>query len=106
MTTFSQLPGTLNLAFTRGDEFGASLDFDLNLSGYTVAAELLSVSSGSKMLDITITVTNAAAGQVSLSLTETQTASIPAGTYRWLLYWDAPGAVRRTVLAGIVEVAR
>ena len=106
MTTFNQLPGVLNLEFVRGDEFGTSLNFDLSMAGYTVAAELLSAVSGSKILDITTTVTNAAAGQVSISLTETQTAAIPVGTYRWILYWDAPGAVRRTVFTGFVEAVR
>jgi hypothetical protein len=106
MATFSQLPGTLNLAFVRGDEFGTTLDFDVNLTGYTVAAELLSINSLAKVLDITTTVTSEANGQVGISMTEAETGSLAAGTYRWVFYWDAPGSVRRTVLSGFVEVAR
>jgi hypothetical protein len=106
MATYEQLPGTLNISFVRGDEFGTTLDFDVNLTSYTVAAELLSVVSGSKVLDIASNVVSAANGQVAISLTETQTSSLAAGTYRWVFYWDAPGSVRRTVLTGFVEVLR
>lgn len=104
--TFEQLPSTLNLAFRQGDEFGALLDFSNDLTGYTVAAELQSVVSGQQVVAMTTTLVNASTGTVNVSLTETQTAALPAGTYRWTFYWDAPGNVRRTILTGHVEVTR
>lgn len=106
MATFDQLPGTLNLAFRAGDEFAALVDFSVSISNYSVTAEILSTITGQSVLPITTSIVDAASGQVNLALSETQTASLPPGTYRWILYWDAPGSVRRTMLSGYVEVAR
>ena len=56
------------------------------------------------MSAITASVTNTATGIVAVSLTDTQTASLAAGTYGWRLDWIAPGGVQRTALQGVVEV--
>lgn len=95
----------MNLAFRRGDEFGATVDFDIALTSYSVTAEITSVVTGATVQAITAAVTNESAGVVSLSLTEAQTQSLAAGTYGWRLEWVAPGDVKRTALQGFVEVA-
>lgn len=106
MATFSQLPGTLNLAFKQGDEVAVSIDLSINITGYTVAASIVSLVSGAIVETPTIAITDASAGTLSASLTESQTSAMHAGTYRWVLYWDAPGPARRTALEGMVEVVR
>lgn len=106
MATYSQLPGRLSLALRRGDEFGASVDFDVDLSGYTVSASIVSAITGSTAGTMTATVTNAAAGIVNVAMTEAQTQSLVPGTYSWRLEWVAPGDVKRTAMAGFVEVVR
>lgn len=95
----------MNLAFRRGDEFGATVDFDITLTSYSVTAEITSVVTGETVQAITAAVTNESAGVVSLSLSEAQTQSLAAGTYGWRLEWVAPGDVKRTALQGFVEVA-
>lgn len=95
----------MNLAFRRGDEFGATVDFDIPLTSYSVTAEITSVVTGETVQAIAAAVTNESAGVVGLSLTETQTQSLAAGTYGWRLEWVAPGDVKRTALQGFVEVA-
>ena len=40
MATFSQLPGTLDIAFVQGDEVAIALDFDRNLTGHTIEAKI------------------------------------------------------------------
>lgn len=95
----------MNLAFRRGDEFGATVDFDIALTSYSVTAAITSVVTGDTVQEITATVSNESAGVVSLSLTEAQTLSLAAGTYGWRLEWVAPGDVKRTALQGFVEVA-
>ena len=106
MASFEQLPGVLNLAFRAGDEVSLALDFNpTSLSGLTPAAAIYSVVSGAQVVAITITVTNAGAGQCNLSLTDEQTAAIPPGTYRWEFSAVDAGA-RRTYLTGFVEVTR
>jgi len=102
---YKQNPGQMNLVFRRGDDFGTIVDFDgVSLSGYTVSAVVSSLVTGSDIIPVTTTFVDAAAGRVNVSLTDVQTASLPAGTYAWRLEWEAPGQVRRTALSGIVEV--
>ena len=46
MSTYSQLPGQMSLAFRRGDDFSATIDFDISLSGYTVSSSVTSLVTG------------------------------------------------------------
>jgi len=104
MSTYSVLPGAMNLAFKRSGDFSALIDFDIALTSYTVTASLTSLVSGTVVQAFTTSVSDASAGQVSVSLTETQTAALAAGTYGWQLDWVAPGSIQRTALTGTVEV--
>ncbi len=101
----AQVPGRLDLAFRRGDEYATLLDFSVDLTGYTFAAAITSRLTGATVATPTLTAVNLANGQVNLSLTEVQTAALAAGDYAWSMTWAAPGAVTRTALAGIVEVS-
>jgi hypothetical protein len=103
--TYSVLPGSLPLAFKRANDFAAVVDFNgTDLVGYTVTANLTSLVTGATVVPFTTTIVDASAGQVSVSLTDTQTAALAAGTYGWQLDWTAPGGVQRTALSGTVEV--
>jgi len=105
MATYTSLPGTMNLAYKRANDFSTLIDFDgTTLVGYTVTASMVSLVTGSSVQAFTTSVTDAAAGQVNVSLTDTQTAALPAGTYGWRLDWTAPGDIQRTALQGTVEV--
>ena len=104
MSTYSVLPGTMNHAFKRAGDFSALIDFDVSLVGYTATASLISLVSGSVVQAFTTTITDASAGQITVSLSDTQTAALAAGTYGWQLDWVAPGSVQRTALSGTVEV--
>ena len=105
-STYTQLPGTMNLAFRRANDFATLIDFDgvASLAGYTVTASVTSLVTGATVVPFTTTITDASAGQVNIALTDTQTASLAAGTYGWQLDWVAPGSVQRTALQGTVEV--
>lgn len=104
MPTYEQLPGRMNLAFLAGDQFGAQIGFDSTLVDSTVTSSILSAVTGETVVAITTTVTDAASGIVNLSLTETETSALPAGTYNWEMIVNQPGDVQRTFLTGIVEV--
>ena len=104
MSTYSQLPGTMNLSFRRANDFATLIDFDVSLVSYSVTSSITSLVTGASVVPFTTTVTDASAGQVSIALTDTQTAALPAGTYGWQLDWTAPGSVQRTALSGTVEV--
>ena len=104
-STYAQLPGTMNLSFKRSNDFATAIDFNgTTLVGYTVTATVTSLVTGASVVPFTTTVTDASAGQVSIALSDTQTAALPAGTYGWQLDWTAPGSIQRTALSGTVEV--
>lgn len=114
MSTFSQIPGDLDLALVRGDEVTFSAVFaGVDLTGYTVTAAVYSGfgadATATPVTVPTVTVTTATANSVTsstvqVSLTETQTTAIsPTGSSRWYLRWVSPGGVTRTVLSGNVR---
>ena len=103
MPSYDQTPGTLNLSFVRGDDFSTLVDFSIAMTGYTVAAALYSTVSGALVQAFTVTAANAASGQYNISLTDTQTAALPRGTYTWRMTWVENNATR-TALTGYVEV--
>lgn len=103
MSDYEQLPGTLNLAFKRGDDVSTMIDFSINMTGYTTTASIVSAVSGEAVTPFTVTVPSAANGQVNIALTDTQTSALAAGTYRWQMSWTQ-GAATRTALTGFVEV--
>ncbi|MCE9546206.1 MAG: hypothetical protein K8T25_11885 [Planctomycetia bacterium] len=104
-STYTQLPGTMNLAFKKNGDFATLIDFDgTSLVGFSVTASVTSLVTGAAVVPFTTSITDASAGQVNIALTDTQTAALPAGTYGWQLDWTAPGSVQRTALSGTVEV--
>lgn len=104
MASYDQTPGTLNLAFSRGDDFSAMVDFSIGMTGYTVTASMSSLVTGNEVQPMTVSFASATAGQVNVSLTDAQTLALPRGTYGWALKWTE-GAATRTALTGFVEVS-
>lgn len=105
MATFEQLPGSLGLAFRKGDVFSAEIDFNpISLVGSTVAASVVSTVGGGTVATIHTQVLDAAAGRLNISMTGQQTSVMAPGTYRWSLTAN-DGVATRTYLAGFVEVA-
>ena len=104
MATAAALPGNLNIAFRRSDEYGTLIDFSISLTGYSFSAEVVSAVTGSTLVTPTVSVVNASTGQVNLSLSEVQTASLAVGSYLWRMIWVGPGTTTRTALEGVCEV--
>lgn len=114
MADYQALPGNLNIALTVGDEFSMAADLDIDTTSFTWSAIIYEVvtsvsfanpsgvnTSGSTAATFTVNVTNAAAGQVHLSLNETQTGSLdPSKKYRWYLRGVSGTQVTRTYLSG------
>lgn len=103
MASYDQSPGSLNLSFRAGDDFSALVDFSIPMVGYTASASITSLVTGKSVIPLTTEIVSAANGQVNVSLTDTQTATIPRGSYGWSLTW-VESAVTRTALTGVVEV--
>lgn len=104
MPSYDQTPGTLNLAFSRGDDFSALIDLSISIVGYTATASLTSLVTGAEVVPFTTTVPSAANGQINIALTDTQTNALARGTYGWSLKWVENNATR-TALTGYVEVS-
>lgn len=102
--SYEQTPGRLNLAFSRGDDFSALIDFSIDLTGYTVTSGITSLVTGNSVVPFTTTIASAANGQVNVALTDSQTAALARGTYGWQLVWTE-GNATRTALTGMVEVS-
>ena len=117
MAEFVALPGTLNISLTQGDEFGMLADLDIDVTNFTWTAIIYEITTtastfanpagtttqGATAQTFTVTVVNAAAGQINLSLTEQQTAALlPSTAYRWYLRGVSPAMVTRTYLSGTV----
>lgn len=102
--SYEQTPGRLNLAFKRGDDFSALIDFSIAMTGYTVTSGITSLVTGDEVLAFTTTLASAANGQVNIALTDSQTSSLSRGTYGWNLAWTE-GSATRTALTGMVEVS-
>lgn len=114
MADYQALPGNLNIALTVGDEFSMAADLDIDTTGFTWSAIIYEVvtnvsfsnpggvnTAGPTAATFTVNVTNAAAGQLHLSLNETQTGSLdPAKKYRWYLRGVSATQVTRTYLSG------
>lgn len=103
MPSYDQTPGSLNLAFNRGDDFSTLVDFSIGMAGYTVTASITSLVTGADVVPFTVTIPSAANGQVNIALSDTQTAALPRGTYGWNMKWTENNATR-TALTGFVEV--
>lgn len=104
MSTFAILPGSLNIRVTQGDALSCGLDFTVDLTGYTIAAEVYAAATGDTVQALTVNAGSAADGQVTVSLTPNETAALPRGTYRWRLTWQSGGSNRRTALSGFFEI--
>lgn len=115
-STFSQLPGALNVTFTVADEVNVAITLGTNITGYTLQSAIYvgSVSGfqgggggfvttvGQTVVTPSIEVVTASTGSIIWSLTEAQTAQLSPGIkYLWYLRWVTPGtSMTRTILAG------
>jgi hypothetical protein len=97
-----------NLTIDQGSSFSTSIaltDNDgvaLNLTGYTGAAQLRKHYTSSTAVTFTVTI-DALNGEVTLSLTATQTAALTAGRYVYDVELTIGSTVSR-VIEGIVTV--
>jgi hypothetical protein len=101
---YSQTPGKLNVVFNRGDEVGIQLDFDIDTTGYSWSASVVSLVDGVTIIEPAVTIVNAATGRINVAATEVQTAAMATGTYRVKLVGIAPGSVQRRYAEGLWEV--
>ena len=99
-----------NLTIDQGSTFSAIVDITdtednvLVLTGYTVAAQIRKTYDSTTAVDFTGTVSNAALGEVTISLTPTQTNALVAGRYVYDAEITSAGGTVTRIIEGQIEV--
>ena len=76
----------------------------VNLSGYSVAAQIRKTFLSSSATAFTATISNASSGEITISLSPTQTTSLEAGRFVYDVLITASGGTKTRVVEGQVTV--
>jgi hypothetical protein len=105
------MPGTYDIELRQGDSYAQVITFregdgttPLNLTGYTVRAQLRRWPSSPDGVDFTIDTTQLVLGEITIRLSGAQTTGLRPRPYSWDLELEEPGGTVQTVLAGTVTV--
>jgi len=103
-------PGQHNISVQRRADYDLSLQFkdsagaNINLTGWTAYAQVWDRGRSTKYADFAVTYTDRTTGQISIALTDTQTATFPNEAFYDVLLEDSSG-LRNYYLEGIVYVS-
>lgn len=104
-------PGSLDLRVVRGDDFRIRLEFfdaddsPLDISGWTLAAQMRSAYQGPLLATFTIETATLPDNELNLELPAAVTGTLGEGVYPWDLQRFAGGQLVRTMLAGVAVVS-
>ena len=104
-------PGTYDITLQRRADYSLDLQFKdsssaaIDLTGYTVYAQAWNEGRTTKSADFTVTYTNRSNGQISISLTDTQTATFP-DELRYDVLIEDSGGTREYYLEGTIFVSQ
>ncbi len=77
----------------------------INLTGYTVEAQVWEETRTTKYADFAVTYTDRAAGSVSIALTDTQTATFTPNELKYDLLLINPAGLKEYYLEGTIYVS-
>lgn len=103
-------PGTYNISLQRRADYSVTLQFKdstdapINLTGWTVAAQVWNQARTTKYADFTVTYTNRSTGTIAIALTDEQTALFPSDAYYDVLLTNGSG-LKEYYLQGIIYVS-
>ena len=104
-------PATYNMTVRRRSDHSIQLIFKdssnsaINLTGFTIAAQVWDESRSNKYADWAVTYTNRTAGTADIALTDTQTATFSPASLRYdVLLTDGSG-LKEYYLKGTIFVA-
>ena len=104
-------PGIYNFTLQRRSDHSIPLlfkdgnDAAINLTGYTVEAQVWEETRTTKFADFTTTYTDRSAGSVSIALTDTQTATFSPDVLKYDVLLTAPGGSKEYYLEGTIYVS-
>jgi hypothetical protein len=100
-------PGIYNISLQRRADYSITLQFKdstdaaINLTGWTVAAQVWNQDRTTKYADFTVTYTDRSTGTVAIALTDDQTATLPNEAYYDVLLTN-PSGLKEYYLKGII----
>ena len=103
-------PGTYDISLQRRADYSITLQFKdstntaINLTGWTVAAQVWNRGRTTKYADFTVTYTNRVTGTVAIALTDEQTDDFPNEAYYDVLLTN-PSGLKEYYLEGVVYVS-
>jgi hypothetical protein len=106
----SVYPGTYNIRLQRRADYSMALQLKdstgtpINLTDWVAYAQAWNKDRTTKYADFTITYVNRANGQISIALTDTQTATFPNECYYDVLL-ENPSGLREYYLEGMIFVS-
>lgn len=98
-------PGSYSPTIQRRADYVLPLEFvAIDLTGWTVLAQVWNQARTTKYCDFTTTYTNRATGSVSIALTYTQTSTLPDECYYDVMLIN-PSGLREYYLEGVLYVS-
>tara|TARA_E500000318_G_C3504463_1_gene189701 strand:- start:283 stop:621 length:339 start_codon:yes stop_codon:yes gene_type:complete len=104
-------PGIYNISLQRRADYYVTLQFKdstvaaIDLTGWTVAAQVWNKNRTTKYADFAVDYTDRVAGTVSISLTDAQTEAFPDEVYYDVLLTN-PSGLKEYYLEGIIFVSQ
>ena len=99
-------PGTYNMTIQRRSDHSVQLVFKdsnssaINLTGYTIEAQIWEETRATKYADCTIAYTNRSTGTIDMSLTDTQTATFSPSLLKYDVLLTNPSGLKEYYLEG------
>ena len=105
-------PGTYNFTLQRRSDHSIPLIFKdgnnnaINLTGFTVAAQVWEETRTTKFADFSVSYTDRSAGSVSISLTDTQTATFSPDILKYDVLLENPAGLKEYYLEGTIFMSQ
>ena len=103
-------PGTYNISLQRRADYSITLQFKdsnntaINLTGWTVEAQVWNQGRTTKYADFAVTYTNRSTGTIAIALTDTQSTLFPDEAFYDVLLTNSAG-LKEYYLEGIMYVS-
>ena len=104
MAGFAELTLEQGASFTTTVTVNGSDGSPTNLTSYTAAAQIRKSYYSTTANSFTVTVSNAAAGELTMAMSAANTANLTPGRYVYDLLITSPTAVKTRVVEGIVTL--
>ena len=104
-------PGTYNMTVQRRSDHAVQLVFKdsnnaaINLTGFTVEAQVWEDTRTTKYADWTVTYTNRSTGTIDIALTDTQTATFSPDLLKYDVLLTNPSGLKEYYLEGNIFVS-